>query len=116
MAALDTQVLPVKFTPGAMEEIRRLAVKEVAGTNKALRIGVTGGGCAGFSYILEFDEPKSSDNIYELEEVRVLIDKAQELYLYGTTLEFTKGLSNRGFEFKNPNATATCGCGTSFSA
>lgn len=83
---------------------------------KALRLGVKGGGCAGFSYVLEFDTPKDNDNIYTIEGIDIIIDKAQEIYLWGTELDFRHGLDNRGFIFNNPNATSTCGCGTSFSA
>lgn len=116
MSTSEIASLPLSFSPTALEEIRRLSEKEGADSGKALRVGVTGGGCAGFSYMLEFDTPKPADNIYEIGGIKVIIDKAQELYLYGTRLEFTKGLANRGFVFENPNATSTCGCGTSFSA
>lgn len=81
-----------------------------------LRVGVEGGGCAGFSYILDFDQRKENDDIYSVDSISVYIDRTQILYLYNSTIDFKTGLDNRGFIFNNPNATSTCGCGTSFSA
>ena len=108
--------ISVKLTEGAIEEIRHLLVRENVPPQKGLRLGVKGGGCAGFTYILEFDEPGVGDNVYDIEGVRVIINRSQEIYLFGTTLDFNHGLANRGFVFQNPNAETTCGCGTSFSA
>lgn len=79
-----------------------------------LRIGVKGGGCSGLSYVLGFDKPTSNDNDYETEGIRLVIDKAHELYLAGMEIDWQNGLNNRGFSFSNPNASSTCGCGTSF--
>lgn len=108
--------LPVTLTAGALEEIRNLYRNSGLGPDYGLRLGVKGGGCAGFSYILDFDQPQANDTIYELDGLRVFIDRAQEIYLYGTEIDFRNGLDNRGFIYNNPNATDTCGCGTSFSA
>lgn len=113
-STIDTQ-LPISFTENAVKEIRHLRNSE-DNINKGLRIGVEGGGCAGFSYILKFDSKTDNDNTYFIDEVEIYIDKTQEMYIYGTIIDFKQGLDNRGFIYENPNATSTCGCGTSFSA
>lgn len=79
-----------------------------------LRIGVKGGGCSGLSYVLGFDKTSDKDNEYETDGVRLVIEKAHELYLAGMEVDWQNGLNNRGFSFSNPNASSTCGCGTSF--
>lgn len=79
-----------------------------------LRIGVKGGGCSGLSYILGFDHKKESDQEFEQDGITYLMDKSHEMYLYGMQVDWQEGLNNRGFTFKNPNASSTCGCGTSF--
>ncbi len=107
--------IPITFTSTALEEIHRLKTLENQDKNY-LRVGVKGGGCAGFSYVLEFDKAGENDDILDYHGVQIVINKTQSLYLYGITIDFKKGLDNRGFIFDNPNATSTCGCGTSFSA
>ena len=82
----------------------------------SLRVGVKGGGCAGFSYILGFDMPKDDDESYTINGVHVVMNKAHAIYLVGIEIDFVQGLNNRGFTFNNPNAKESCGCGTSFSA
>lgn len=104
----------ISLTPGAVKEIKRLMAAENTGTDKFLRIGVKGGGCAGFTYILEFDTRKENDNTYEVDGISFIVDKAHELYLGGTEVDFQQGLNSRGFVYKNPNASKTCGCGESF--
>lgn len=80
-----------------------------------LRVGVKGGGCSGLSYELAFDNViQEGDNSFETEGIKVRIDKKSFLYLFGTELDYTDGLNGKGFEFKNPNASRTCGCGESF--
>jgi iron-sulfur cluster assembly accessory protein len=79
-----------------------------------LRIGVKGGGCSGLSYVLGFDQKKENDNQYDSEGITYVIEKAHELYLAGMEIDWQGGLNSRGFTFRNPNASATCGCGTSF--
>lgn len=81
-----------------------------------LRVGVEGGGCSGMSYILGFDQKKDGDNEYEIEGIRIFMNKAHGLYLAGMEIDFKSGLDARGFTFNNPNASSTCGCGSSFSA
>lgn len=107
---------PVKLTPGAIAELKKIAEAQKLTETHGLRIGVKGGGCSGFSYILGFDVPKENDQIFEIEGLRVLLQKAHALYLLGMEIDFIDGLDNRGFSFNNPNATETCGCGTSFNA
>ena len=83
-----------------------------------IRIGAKGGGCAGFSYVLDFDEKGATefDLSYEQHGVNLVIDKKSSFFMMGTELDFNDGLLDRGFVFKNPAATGSCGCGTSFSA
>ncbi len=81
-----------------------------------LRVGVKGGGCSGFSYLLGFDAPGEKDHRYEIEGLPVFIERSHAMYLIGMSIDWHDGLNNRGFVFENPNATSTCGCGTSFSA
>ncbi len=103
---------PVQFTASAIHELKRLYQNEPEG--KLLRIGVKGGGCSGLSYVLEFDEPKENDDHFRIQEVSCIMDKAHALYLSGMEIHWDNGLNNRGFTFINPNASKTCGCGTSF--
>ena len=105
---------PVTFTAGAVEEIRRLIHDPNFDPSHVLRIGIKGGGCSGLSYVLGFDSKKEGDQEYEFEGIRFVMEKAHEIYLYGMQIDWQNGLNNRGFVFKNPNASATCGCGTSF--
>ena len=79
-----------------------------------LRIGVKGGGCSGMTYILGFDHPTDKDSHFEIESISCIMDKSHEMYLYGMQVDWQDGLNIRGFTFKNPNASTTCGCGTSF--
>ena len=83
-----------------------------------VRIGAKGGGCSGFSYVLDFDQagPTEFDLGFEMHGVKYIVDKKSEFFMGGTILDFNDDLLNRGFAFKNPAATGTCGCGTSFSA
>ena len=106
--------IPVKLTKSATEELRRLFESKDAGSTKMLRIGVKGGGCSGFSYVLEMDEQKERDDLFEIEGIPCIIDPAHAMYLYGMEIDWKSGLDARGFIFNNPNASSTCGCGTSF--
>ena len=81
-----------------------------------IRVGVKSGGCSGLEYVLKFDNEKTeSDQVFEDNGIRIIIDKKSILYLAGTTLEYSGGLNGKGFIFNNPNANRTCGCGESFS-
>jgi iron-sulfur cluster assembly protein len=105
---------PVKLTPGAIIEIKRLVTDPAFDKSLHLRIGVKGGGCSGLSYVLGFDKKGENDNEYEVEGVQYIMEKAHEMYLAGMEVDWQEGLNNRGFMFNNPNASSTCGCGTSF--
>ena len=83
----------------------------------ALRVAVVGGGCSGFSYHMAFDNQENpSDNIYQFDGVKVLIDQMSEMYLEGVQIDYIETLEGAGFKFNNPNVKSTCGCGSSFSA
>ena len=105
---------PVQFTTGAISEIIRLMKEPGFNTTQVLRIGVKGGGCSGLTYVLGFDAGKDSDAEYESGGIHFVMDKSHEIYLLGMQIDWQGGLNSRGFTFNNPNASATCGCGTSF--
>jgi iron-sulfur cluster assembly protein len=105
---------PIKLTGGAVAEIKRLMAEPGFDASNVLRIGVKGGGCSGLSYMLGFDKTTSADAEYEMDGVTFVMDKAHELYLAGMEVDYQDGLNSRGFTFTNPNASTTCGCGTSF--
>ncbi len=105
---------PVKFAQGAIMEINRLMHEPGFDASQSLRIGVKGGGCSGLSYVLGFDAKKENDTEYEYEGISFIMEKAHEIYLYGMEIDWQGGLNSRGFTFRNPNASTTCGCGTSF--
>jgi len=106
---------PVSFTGSAIAEIKRLMAAEGFDTATKLRVGVKGGGCSGMTYVLDFDIPKDNDEIFELDGISFIIDKSHGIYLVGMEINWEGGLNSRGFTFNNPNASSTCGCGTSFS-
>ncbi|HVS93730.1 MAG TPA: iron-sulfur cluster assembly accessory protein [Mucilaginibacter sp.] len=108
------ETAPVTLTEGAVKELKKLRDQQEIGEEFGLRIGVEGGGCAGMNYILGFDQKKEGDQEYEIEGIRVFMHKAHGLYLVGMQIDFQDGLNARGFTFNNPNATSTCGCGSSF--
>lgn len=118
MSEIKTQTTqqPITLTAGAVKELNSIRESEGIPENYALRIGVKGGGCSGYSYILGFDDKKDADQEYEVNGVKVYIDKTHAIYLLGIEIDFEQDLNNRGFSFNNPNADETCGCGTSFSA
>lgn len=107
---------PITLTEGAVIQLERLKKESNIPAEYGLRIGVKGGGCSGFSYILGFDEAKEKDQVFEINGIKVFIEKAHGLYLLGMEIDWVDSLNNRGFTFNNPNATDTCGCGESFSA
>jgi len=109
-------IQPISLTPGAVKALKRIMLEQEVPEDHCLRVGVTGGGCSGFSYMLGFDLPKENDEIFEIGGIRVLMEKAHAIYLLGMEIDWVEGLNNRGFSFNNPNAKDTCGCGTSFSA
>lgn len=106
---------PVTITEGAKNEIKKLMTQQELSQDYGLRLGVEGGGCAGMNYILGFDQKKEGDQEYLLDGIKIYMNKAHGLYLVGMEIDFQDGLNARGFTFNNPNASKTCGCGTSFS-
>jgi iron-sulfur cluster assembly protein len=108
--------LDLGLTESATEQIKRLLARD-SRSGSALRIAVTDGGCSGYSYKLAFDDQqRPEDIILDRNGIKILVDSASAPYLAGTVIDFVGGLYGGGFKFTNPNATATCGCGTSFSA
>lgn len=105
---------PVNFTPSAVGELQRLIAADGFDSTKLLRVGVKGGGCSGMSYILNFDTASDKDENFEIQGIHCIIDKSHKIYLLGMEVDWQGGLNSRGFTFKNPNASSTCGCGTSF--
>ncbi len=114
--AENTAVHPLNLTEGAVRQLRSIIQDQNIPAQYGLRVGVKGGGCSGFSYLLGFDEPKENDEVLTINGMRVLMQKSHAIYLLGMEIDFLEGLNNRGFSFSNPNAKETCGCGTSFSA
>jgi iron-sulfur cluster assembly protein len=107
---------PVNLTDGAVKQLETILSANKIPENHGLRIGVKGGGCSGFTYILGFDVKKENDQEFVSNGIKVFMEKSHGIYLLGMEIDFQDGLSNRGFSFNNPNATDSCGCGTSFSA
>src|SRR5215510_5856753 len=100
-----TITLPVILTPGAVNEVKKLMRDEGFDKTQQLRIGVKGGGCSGLSYVLGFDHKQENDQEFEQDGIIYLMDKSHEMYLYGMHVDWQEGLNNRGFTFKNPNAS-----------
>src|SRR5687767_5133496 len=105
---------PITFTAGAVKEITRLINEKDFDQAKYLRIGVKGGGCSGMTYILGFDDRNEKDIVYDANGITFIMNPSHELYLLGMEIDWQGGLNARGFTFANPNASKTCGCGTSF--
>jgi iron-sulfur cluster assembly protein len=106
----------IAITERAAEEVRRIISEQQLPDGTGLRVGVKGGGCSGFSYTLGFDDTVSeTDQVNDIEGIRVICDPKSFLYLNGTQIDFEDNLMGRGFKFGNPNASKSCGCGESFS-
>jgi iron-sulfur cluster assembly protein len=105
---------PVSFTASAVEELTRLMGAPGFDQQQKLRVGVKGGGCSGMTYVLGFDVPKEGDLGFTFEGIPCCMEAAHQIYLYNMTIDWQGGLNSRGFTFQNPNASSTCGCGTSF--
>src|SRR5919199_6626146 len=94
---------------------KAIALRDAEGdASVALRVGVQGGGCSGFQYLLEFDAPRDDDHVLELGELTVAIDPFSAPLIAGCVLDYDGSLGGQGFEFKNPQVSASCGCGKSF--
>ena len=119
-SAPASKTLGIEITQAAVDAIAQQVAKR--GTpNTALRVGIRGGGCSGFSYVVEFHdgEPRARDVVYDRkattgEDVRIVVDKKSLLYLNGATFDWEQTLMRKGFKFINPNEKSSCGCGTSF--
>ncbi|MDP8245247.1 MAG: iron-sulfur cluster insertion protein ErpA [Candidatus Hinthialibacter antarcticus] len=107
----------ITLTEKAASEVKRLIEAQSLPEATALRVGVRGGGCSGLSYSLNFDaESKDNDRSFDCNGIKLVVDSKSFLYLSGTTLDYADGLNGSGFTFDNPNASQSCGCGSSFSA
>lgn len=105
----------ITITDKAKNKIDNLRKQEGHPENANIRVSVQGGGCSGLMYDLSFDPVvDEKDQVFEDKGIRILVDKKSLLYLIGTTLDFSDGLNGKGFQFINPNASRTCGCGESF--
>ncbi len=104
----------MKLTQNAVNELKRLMAEPGFQPGQYLRIGVKGGGCSGLSYVLGFDVREADDEIFEMEGIPVAMKNAHGIYLFGMEVDYSDGLNARGFVFKNPNASSSCGCGSSF--
>ncbi len=111
-----TTLAPVMLTDGAVKQLTTIMKNNNIPQDHGLRIGVKGGGCSGFTYILGFDVKQDNDQEFTSNGFRVFMNKSHGIYLLGMEVDFVDGLNNRGFSFNNPNATDSCGCGTSFAA
>lgn len=106
----------IAVTDKAKDRITELRVEEGHSNAHNIRVSVKGGGCSGLMYDLDFDDNiDEADEVFEDKGEKILVDKKSLLYLLGTTLDFSDGLNGKGFQFVNPNASRTCGCGESFS-
>ena len=117
-AAKTAPAKGITVTGRAVAKIRGTMAKEgISPEQGGLRLGVQGGGCSGLSYNIRFDtQPRERDRIFQFGDVRVFVDPKSFIYLHGMTLDYEETLIQQGFVFVNPQATKSCGCGTSFSA
>lgn len=107
----------IQMTESALKHV--LMLREKQGKDLCLRVGVRGGGCSGMSYMMDFEDASNiqdSDEVFDYEGFKVVCDPKSMLYLYGLVLDYSDALIGGGFQFTNPNANQTCGCGKSFSA
>lgn len=109
--------MTVELTENAIKKVKEIAVDE--SLPFIIRAGVKGGGCSGYQFVLLFEEEadiKETDNVFEYDDVRVIVDMMSMTYIEGTTIDYVDGLTGAGFKFNNPSAKSTCGCGSSFSS
>ena len=106
----------VTVSDKALEHVVELMTQQgITPDTHFLRVGVKGGGCSGLSYAMDFDDTLTDmDEVVDLKSLKVIIDKKSVLYLYGTELDYSDGLNGKGFNWINPQASRTCGCGESF--
>ncbi|MCM1985117.1 HesB/IscA family protein [Lyngbya confervoides] len=109
------QAKGILMTESALKHVLELRAKQ--GKDLCLRVGVRGGGCSGMSYTMDFENPENiqeTDQVFDYEGFQVVSDPKSMLYIYGLMLDYSEDLIGGGFKFTNPNASQTCGCGTSF--
>jgi iron-sulfur cluster assembly protein len=105
----------ITITKKASDKVRELKANGSLDNDYFIRVSVKGGGCSGLTYRLDFDnEDKTGDQIFMNDDIKIVCDLKSFLYLAGTELDFSDGLNGKGFNFVNPNATRSCGCGESF--
>lgn len=106
---------PVTLTPKAVDMVKKTREEEALEDSYGLRIAVRGGGCSGFEYALDFEsEARENDLVYTQGDLKVFMDALSARYLKGTEIDYVFGMAGAGFKFNNPNASGTCGCGSSF--
>ncbi len=118
MAQATEQTRGILMSETALRHVKALQQSQ-AGKDLCLRVGVRSGGCSGMSYTMDFEDPTNideHDEVYDYDGFRVICDKKSLLYLYGLMLDYSDALIGGGFQFTNPNAVQTCGCGKSFGA
>lgn len=107
---------PMTVTPAAVEKVQEFASQNEEFQGKSFRVFVEGGGCSGFRYAFVFDDTSDQDTTWELNGVNIVVDPISMQYLRGATVDFVNDLRGSGFVVNNPNASGTCGCGSSFNA
>lgn len=113
----SSQQRGIMMTDSAVKQV--MALREKQGKDLCLRVGVRQGGCSGMSYTMDFEDPgnvQPNDEVFDHEGFKVVCDPKSMLYLYGLVLDYSDSMIGGGFQFTNPNASQTCGCGKSFSS
>ena len=113
--AQATQQRGIKLTPTALKHI--IMLREQQRQDLCLRVGIRQGGCSGMSYLMDFEDPskiRDNDEVFEYDGFKIVCDPKSLLYLYGLVLDYSNAMIGGGFQFTNPNASQTCGCGKSF--
>jgi iron-sulfur cluster assembly protein len=105
---------PVELTERAASQVRKIRTDESLEDELFLRVAVEGGGCSGLSYKLGFDYKSDKDEVLVSQGIEIIVDSKHMMYLKGISIDYPDGLDARGFTFDNPNASETCGCGSSF--
>ena len=111
----DDEDPPISFTIEAIQALKDAMESEDLEPEHTLRVGLRGGGCAGFEYVLDFTGPKENDYVMDFGGVKVYLDPMSAMHLEGTKIDYVTSLMGMGFKFINPRASKTCGCGSSFS-
>jgi iron-sulfur cluster assembly protein len=111
---MTTDTTDITITEAASRKARELRAAEGRDEASVLRIGVQGGGCSGFQYLLEFDDPREDDRVYDLNGLTAVVDPFSAPLLSGLVLDYDGSIGGKGFEFRNPQVEAGCGCGRSF--